>query len=837
MAIFTSQDSLEGSWVVYFNGIEVPTSSVSIDMGVWVVPSATIEMPPDKELFSLGAQDRVQVQVFTLDHHYTALRGKVPDFRVLYEGTIEGWQFSQTKGSRQISFRSVNYLDILDALYTYLMTGLDNMVMGMVEAKKNPNAIASAQFFPAALLYTGLDPSQEKMIRRPFDMLENAIRACMGGEEQSKFGSVPTINFFTRYMRRTMFNNRILPSPLLEIDHMRIDTDSDPEGVFPVLRYVRYQDTLNALSKHADSIGSSTSVYKILRDTYMRMYYEILAIPNAPIAQVNFLGGGVNGEVIGPPVLEEKPETVMGAVGSLLSGTAASVVGKAIQKNSWGPRPNRILNYITKPRWEFGIPPACNVIFPSMIENLAFGESYASQVTRMYINDDWIPNMLQQSDDAMAQFAIVTTGYPPQVQKELDKRGNPSGKGEPAVSGKNMLIWPEEYFKGPVVGQEPFPSWFHMLLAASKTTTQYGVQVPPIEQDPFLDKLGWTIPPGDGALAASAVGVVNIGIQHIIDATTAAATDRPAAIDAKLSWLQQVYTRCEYQRQRASCRSGVVTTVFNPYIVPGFPAVIFDDLTTGNHLIAYVNSIKHNLAQNNMSTTVTFSHVQTLDEYLRGIRESRLGENLESRVYKITANPPNPIPEIRLVEQVFENADEYFRQLFHQRQTYGDKIKTAAFDITKAINLKMPSGEIVSMTFVIGDELSNFVPPVTDWRGMYMDKYQSIVPSENFAPMFKDADAAMRFISRPICTLEEFIDFHEKGVREGKIDPNQPQQAKGATYYEKILNFQQGPGPAPEIDQNNNPLSVVTADTRTDWETRLLNYRKKIIFMLHPHES
>ena len=103
--------------------------------------------------------------------------------------------------------------------------------------------------------------------------------------------------------------------------------------------------------------------------------------------------------------------------------------------------------------------------------------------------------------------------------------------------------------------------------------------------------------------------------------------------------------------------------------------------------------------------------------------------------------------------------------------------------------------------------------------------------------MFENATNAMTFISRPVCTLEEYISFNERGMRGGKIEPNDAHQGKGAVYYEKIFKVEPGPGPTPEVNEDNTLKTPLDAETRRDWGTRLQNYRKKVIFQLHPQEE
>lgn len=817
---FTKETPRENSWLVYFNGIEVPTISIDVRMGVWMIPTADIALPPDKELYRLGAEDRVQVAAFYLDNYHTEVTGRVPDFRLLFEGDIVGWQFTNTPAGRVLRFRAANYLDILDSLYTFFMSGVDTLAQAGLEKKVDPalnDLFAAGPIFPAALLISGLDPTEGKMIRRPFDLLENAIRACIDGRAHERFASVPAVNFYARYMNRSRMNQRFVPSPLLEIDHMRISDEQDMDGVFPMLRYTQFHDIMLTLGKRMSEIGNNT-IWNILRDTFMRMYYEIMAITTAPIANVSILPtnkpmkpgkAGVRGEIVGPPVFGKKP-------GGLVLTE------------------NRILNYVTKPDWKFGIPPTCNVIFPSMITQFVLEEDYSAQATRMHLNDGSVEDVLNNPKSEISRFVTTGVAYPVRAQEELEQRESATGgQGNMNISGKNFLVWPEEFFRGPMVIQEPMPTWFIYLLNSTLRPTRYEQVKPTIDDTTFQrEVLKWNVPKTDGKLKEGAVDKLEEKINATYANRDAVQNDQTKAdtVAIKFSWLKRLYARYEYYRQRSSCKSGVVTTIFNPYIVPGFPVFIFDDLGVGNHCVGYATEVTHSINQRQSSTTVTLTQVQTLDEYMNGIRESQTGENPEERLYTVMANPPHPIPDVRIITQMLDMANQYFRELFHRDQTYSDPLKTAAFDFTKAIELVLPG-------CVIKDVKEHFTSKKT---GDVFQKYTDVQPSTKFKPMFENASNAMALISRPICTLEEYIDFFaasKRGVRGTKIEANDARQGKGAVYYEKILKFEQGPGPTPAVNADNTLVNPVTADTRQDWETRLQNYRKKVIFQLHTQEE
>lgn len=827
--VFTEDRPHEGSFVVYFNGVEVPVQSIQVHMGVGEIPRASVNMAPDKELQRLGAEDRVQVAAFYLDDTYTEMAGVDPDFRLLFEGDIVGWQYTNSNHGRVLQFTAINFLKVLDELYVAFVQGLDSLVTGTLETLKNPAQWLSAHFgptFPASLLYVGLDTEAKKLIRRPYDLVENALRVCTGSLEQNKLGSVVATNFFARYMRKTGFLDRFVPSPLLEIDHMRLDEETDPEGVFPILRYVREQDTLELFKTHMNQMANE-SVWTIINDLFSRMYYEILAFTTAPIAQVNLTGPGVRGDILGPPDFTDAAKAA-DRVAAVTQATLSGDLGDLVEAASGAvtpSKPNRILNYVTKPQWFFGVPPACNVIFPSMYEQFTFTENYDAQPTRVYMNNNWVVNQFQKRD-GLSAFAIPHAGYPRQVQRELDKRFSIRGQGNETVSGKNFIVWPEEYFKGPRVREEDLPDWFMMLFHNANRKTNYVVKNPPIEIDVLLQKLDWPVSIDDGALVEGATDPIQQSFFFLPEDREPTEEEKLDAKRQKLSWLQQVYARYEYYRQRASYRNGAVSGMFNPYLVPGFPTVVFDKLTTGNHVFGYAVSVTHDLSAESMRTSMSFSFAQTLDDYLHQILDARVGANPELRTYIISAAPPNPIPEVRAVTQVLEQAEKYFTTLFHQRQTYrGGPVKTAAFDIFSAINLILQSGEVVSI------DIQDL------YMKGYLDKYTKVIPSSDYDEMFRQAQAAMRFVCRPVCTLEEYISFQEKGVRRGKIYPSDERQGKGAPFYEEILDLIQGPGEAPTLDENNVPQDPVVADTREDWRQRLINYRTKFLFQLHPQED
>jgi hypothetical protein len=123
----------------------------------------------------------------------------------------------------------------------------------------------------------------------------------------------------------------------------------------------------------------------------------------------------------------------------------------------------------------------------------------------------------------------------------------------------------------------------------------------------------------------------------------------------------------------------------------------------------------------------------------------------------------------------------------------------------------------------------------TNPENKILDNYTELRPASEFAPMFEGYESAMRYVSRPVCTLEEYVKFRGAwGWARGTIPADDPMQGKGAVYYEKILTFKEGPGDPPTLDPKTGvpirPAPKDLPETRLPWSTRLMNYRNLFLY-------
>ena len=974
---FTSNRIYEGAYLVYIAGIEVPAQKVHVTMGVGgKEPTASIDLIPDPLLERLGAEDRLEVQVFYLDSTYPTVDNAYgsPKFCLLFEGEILGWSYTNSPRGRALSVTCGNFLRIFNSLTPIYLTGPDSAEMNFATPGNdgNPATPIDPLTFPWNILFFGVDPNapvetdqsgnsvnplkpKTTLMRRPYDLISNMLEMCIGEDAQKRAGSVVTTNFYARYIRRTGLLNRFIPSPIIETSNI-MGKDA-VKGVFPILRAVRDDAVVGQLAKQASQIGMNGPLWGAIQQIFLQMYYETLTFTNSPIAQVDrTVGSSTNGEVLGPPgfllpvepigaevqkyeaeiqkkvkeadatalkkiaIASEVFRNVSGIdmtaeqydqmVGQMRAAAEADARVNSPQRPASYTRPNSIINYVTKPQWLFGIAPTCNIVFPSMIQELRFEENYDQQPTRLYLNDLSYNEMLGSNSETLLALSALRAGYPDQVQKELDRRYGLTSAGsnfDPTISARNFLVWPEEFFRGPKSSSIRLPRWFTLLAEYVQNNQSSATRNQQAALDE-INKIKETVTDKterENQIKAVIAKIPEAKIDpKATDAEKALATLR-ATLSAQqetdnsvIKVIRQAYVKYEYFRQRAQMRFGTVVMTFNPYIVPGFPAIVFDALNSGQHFVGYVAEVNHEMSKSDWTTVVNFVHVQTLDEFVYEVFRSRTGDTPEGILADAYAGPPNPIPDLRDVTQTLTQAEEYFSKVFHQNSNPRG-IKRAAFDFTKAILFRTSSNigtvdysfddlmnsdkvkkaiaiinkeveeaskaidkeiadyrKFLTNTLVSGSpaEIDNQVEVVRQqlWSkyneeiyakrraaGQSADladvlsKYTEIVPTTAFAPMFANYANAMKFISRPICTLDEYVSFRgPRGTKVGRVDIFDERQGRGGVYYERILKLKAGPGTPPVIDNNNNIVSPPVSelpDTRTNWVPILKAYREKTI--------
>lgn len=514
---FAASMPRQAAFIVYINGLEVPAKSVSLRYGVWQVPEMQIEMVADPVLIRLGSQDRVQVAVFYLDD--CPVDPSVPPaFRIFGEGEITGWGYRNVSGGRSIVFTVVNQISIFSQLFVQFMTTLDDMVGHSTTIDTTTGiAVPTSQLvFPFALFQQGLLPvqGQEKsLIQRPFDFLYNAVRWMMDSTVPADQRTVAAANFFTRWARLTNFQNRFVGCPAF-------DSTGNP-SVFPVLQAVQSTSAIDTVIKNLiPNVQNTGSIWDMLQLVFQTMLMEVAMIPGMPLINVSLANGLVQLTDFSAHKLIPSDVFATGSGVSAPDNAPAQSAQAAGLQGQWVPavadsvratQPLRMQNYFPKPQMLFSIPPSCNVVFPSQLKTIAYQENYATQPTRFYFNDDVLNQILKIPESGLAQSVenALTVAYPPEADLILQ-----GGLKNPTFHSKNFLLYPEEFFKGPVMDRQTAPSWLFFLKQTSNAkVTQSADSAVQTEAPAPPARTGNPIPPRPGTVpTGTMVTVSNAGI-------------------------------------------------------------------------------------------------------------------------------------------------------------------------------------------------------------------------------------------------------------------------------------------------------------------------------------
>lgn len=530
-ALFSTNEAHSGAFIVYINGLEVPCKSVQHRFGVWQVPEMVLEMVADPVLTRLGAEDRVQVQVFFLDD--TKVDPSVaPAFRLFGEGEITGWGYQHTSRGRSIMLTCVNQVAIFTQLFVHFMTNLDDMAGHLTFKGANTSGLAVASsdiVFPFSLFSQGIIPgeSTEKptlsAITRPFDFLYNVVKNMIGAQVPAETRAAPAANFFSRWARLTNFHNRFAAMPFFD--------EVTDGNIFPVLKALQNTSAVDVISKNLIAqVQNSGSLWDMLQLVYQTVFMEITMIPSMPLVTVDLMSGHIQQTNFDKHKL------------TLSDGKYTPAVAPEPLS------PHRIPNYFTKPQFLFGIPPSCNVIFPSQVKLFAYDENFATQPTRLYFNDETISKILKIPAGGYGETVMnsLATAYPPEADAANQVRLL-----FPKFNGKNFLLFPEEFFKGPVMDRRNIPPWLFFLKQgennAGTTTSDGTTPVPSAPSQTGTSTVTVTpIVPADtmrtkarvGKVGADGKRVFSNTVEHLRTDVVRSTQGNGVPVDFVMAWIQ-----------------------------------------------------------------------------------------------------------------------------------------------------------------------------------------------------------------------------------------------------------------------------------------------------------
>lgn len=1122
----------QAAWLVYFNGLEVPVSTVTVEYGVNKIATCNVDMPPDPRLVRLGNEDRIELDVFYLDEYYVPPGTKdVPgsQFCLMGEFDIVGWAYTNSGSGRSLRFMAIDTAQILQQLNMFYISAVDDIVNAALPptATNASNFTVPMTYYPASLFLEGLMPQQRlqqdlmgdgdvvdsmQFITSPYHFIKNVFASLLmdvdwtnkdvtqSADPATKLPaaatSAPGKNYFARYIMFRDLYRRFVGLPFIDKDMFNAQA-----GCFPIIKACQDTEVMGAIqSQLGSSVGPSGSIWDLLNMVLGTMYMEVATIPAPPVAMA---------------------EVVSGVMVDLFQGVRTS-----LDKKYFGV----IASHMLKPQCYFGLPPTCNVIFPSMVQTLSLEEQYLPQPTRVYLGEQFLSNIIAakgNASSAQLTTSTLTTGYPPVVKARMSQYILAQYQ-----NTKNFLIYPEEFYRGPISRQVNAPPWLWMLdqfrnsmntgtvgggqgigtgTSASGTgsstftakvsqrafaaniksavmTYTSPLNVPPdyvwarmyVEsggfstntsfqniknsgtgavglmqiqpkriKDPMTGKM--TVKPGaekmltlkqdlksrfKGQFANKTDDQIDLhdpatsvaaGVSHIYDDMksigakpndlnrsafvysdnapisrgsivllayvygagrakkvwervqkgewktmkelvdsrvfkesppnnpgykkvldnfikawdrvqviintpvnsnsqsiapkvedqtspqgavfdqTKGAQQQINAMDQtldvsgiqmqqeevrSLGMLFDLYAQYEYYRARYESRIGAVVLAFNPYIVPSFPAVMFDSKYSGISTLGYVLNVTHQMSAAagapNMTTTVNSAFQRTLSEAMANERQGWDDTVWGKDTYaQYDAYPSEAIPDVAQIFQDVNNADLFYSKVFYlkkldvpapepevpeedkttvakeqykeDREEWKDAVKrrdrlmqakgtSSVFNFRKIVD--------VVRLGIDGEVVEHDVP---SWA---YSTDMEIRPSDAYKEHFRSYDAAMSYVARPVCTLQQYIELRHgaslaEAIKAGYVAGEDKsfysglttgKNKTGAKFWARIFLLRQGPGnpsddniykfancgPASEgytpimPNWETLPASSDIPQTRQDWDKILTDYRNMV---------
>jgi hypothetical protein len=250
-----------------------------------------------------------------------------------------------------------------------------------------------------------------------------------------------------------------------------------------------------------------------------------------------------------------------------------------------------------KPQALFVLPPICNVIWPSMYTVFSYSRNFKNIPTRLFvragINRQLQSQQSKETDSAITELAAQYFWAPAPLQYEIDSAADAIAK-------------------------------YKADEAAGKIVDRYGWYNPTLKEAGKESK-------AFNLKAKTALHKTLLNISSDREREVGVRTTRPAdnqfftnfaewliqSAKSKEEYKNQIARLLDYElaRQQFETEAVSMVMVFNPYIVPGFPALIMDKPESGMHVYGYISGGVHTIsAAAGCSTTIDIGYIHQYDE-------------------------------------------------------------------------------------------------------------------------------------------------------------------------------------------------------------------------------
>lgn len=688
------------------------------------------------------------------------------------------------------------------------------------------------------------DSFKELLEKIDTELLKQELEDNVGKRDTLKRTPANT-GFFARYFNLTKLEQHFVACPVLE-GYPDGDTTKLPSGMFPLLKTSLGKKYMRSIARQTGrKFGQGGNASSFLNNLFTIMNYHITDIVAPPIYRTDKNG------------LPDKPFKS-------------------------GSRDNRIAQHVTMPIVPFGLPPTCNAIFPCMVRQWNVSSQYGVAPTRLYYERASQGRKLdiKSSNKGYADHGLHV-GYPAKVTRHAQDASNTKS------SDLEVLVFPEEYYRGPnsvfnqinpilrdikklesagrlgvvnkitaedkkLFEKDPIPAdqlnylEEALLSAKSKGNTSYALLVKQAQVDYAVARSQAT------TLSVTTVFNPNLvaGFSTILFDSFESNCHMVGFINQITHSLTQGQTVTQISISHARPLREMLTGILNQGSRYGMhPAEPLSEIRELFQVEESANYVYANLLYRN-STEADFN-----------LAASAFSDKskVQSEVDKISQEVTELKDSIATAKEAGKDTDDLEASLAEKETDLLERTDTL-FSIKADIANDSGSSnfvlnwkelvELVSSNSADGidtvDDLNSLVGSQrsTTTREKRQQAYMTILrgfirPKKKYEHIFYSLPVSLRFVSRPVCTLEEYIDFYKyapdfingassimggrgRGVRGKAVYLDSA--AKQAKHYTLIREFVGGPGfepgskIAPSVKQETE--DVGPPELRTDLEYR-----------------
>lgn len=409
-------------FLVFIAGIKVPDAKVSLTSSLNALPTCNIAMPPYAELFGIGRQDRLPVQVFMSDTlTKNATVDDLSSYQLLFDGELTDFGYISSQRGRSFVINAEAIPGFLKDIQMDVATTVEERAKASIPSGGLGGILLqghSAKLFPSSLLLKGLAPATNTSdtIDTPTEFLDNIVEFLSGDDVQPD--SI-MVQFYKTFLEKINFKDRYVPLPYFDDD--KASWNSTSGGAFPLLKGLQYKsEFFNTLMQMANDVPKKASLYTLINFIVSTMEYEW--------------------SFISAPSMTD---------------------GKMVQT-------------CLKPLFYEAVPPSCNIVTRAMNAELSLHEKVADVPTRLRFRDlyDPITTLTKSTNNFITDLAVVDY-YPHGTVTESELPSTTKPFVTELMEEKDVFC---ELYSGPKVVDLLSPPWLsyapHTDAETSRTLTE-----------------------------------------------------------------------------------------------------------------------------------------------------------------------------------------------------------------------------------------------------------------------------------------------------------------------------------------------------------------------------